>query len=433
MKRDFSCKSVGFTSLLIINRDLAFKIFKENEEDFERFAMIKDEILFKNSFSLISHRCMYCRSFKHPIKLCPFLHYIADKEKILKQSQFYFEEPRKNIERRKIIRFSKENLATKALQFQETQEEINIPILQKYQIEDFSEVPVASLEYLDDDQNALGFGFVLGEKKENESDKAQDKENSERISSIFKKEKDLGKDNEKVTLLLSEGKKEVVSPLLLEAKSENLARQNRNINKRNSFFDTDMEVLANKKKPSTIMTAVKTKSQVTSNMITQNNISEFKKERNVFESMKYYKNYYPKMNHIEVIQNVNKTNIIQKKFKEFVLLFYADKEIQKKIDLKIQKMQKYTFYSGKIGDLIKMSIVKKLRLEIPTLFSQFNSPTGIKKKKTFTGFFDRNHVRSEKDFKSLISKVIRNSKNEKIIQKKTFCVKLFKKKTKDTK
>lgn len=183
---------------------------------------------------------------------------------------------------------------------------------------------------------------------------------------------------------------------------------------------------------------VKSKTQVTSNTqntidknkeinLTQNNFSDLKKERMVFESMKYFKSYYPKMNHVEVIQNLNKTNMIQKKFKEIVLLFYPDKEIQKKIDLKIQKMQKYTIYSGKIGDLIKTNIVRKMKLEIPTFLSQFNSPTGIKKNKTFKGFFDRNHVRSEKDLKSLIGKVIRNSKNEKYIpQKKTFFEKLFK-------
>ena len=45
-----------------------------------------------------------------------------------------------------------------------------------------------------------------------------------------------------------------------------------------------------------------------------------------------------------------------------------------------------------------------------TISSQLNSPSGLKRKKTFQGFFDRNHVKVEKDFKSLISAVVKSSK-----------------------
>lgn len=381
--------------------------------------MIKDEILLKSSFSLIFLRCFYCKSFKHTIKLCPFLHYIADREKAIKQSEFYFEEPRKKISRRKISKFSKIELVNTALKFQETQEEKKNPLPLKYQMDDIPENPrFESLEFLEDEENASSDSVsLLGDKKEIENNKFKEKENDNDLENTLKKEKE--------PFFSPEIKKEILG--ITENISEISGKPNRNsfLNQKNSFFDnTASEISNNKQKcPSTLVSRARSKfasyTQFSSCQIPiERNkdttiiqtVTDVKKEKFIYDRMKYYKSYYPKMNFLEVIQNINKNNIVQQKFKEFTRMAYPDNTIKKEIGLKIQKMQKYTIYFGKIYDLLMNNIIKHLRFEMPTISSQLNSPNGFKRKKTFQGFFDRNHVKVEKDFKSLISAVIKSSK-----------------------
>ena len=151
--------------------------------------------------------------------------------------------------------------------------------------------------------------------------------------------------------------------------SEISGKANRNsfLNQKNSFIDnTASEISNNKQKcASTIVSRARSKfasyTQFSSCQIpveknkdatTIQTVTDVKKEKFIYDRMKYYKNYYPKMNYLEVIQNINKNNFVQRKFKEFTRMAYLDNTIKKEIDLKIQKMQKYTIYFGKIYDLL---------------------------------------------------------------------------------
>ena len=89
----------------MINRAAALKIFKETEEDYERFCHIKDKIFLEEDYSIIKLNCMNCQSLKHTIFRCPLLHFIPDLEKIIKRNEFYEEISRKWIARRVRRRF----------------------------------------------------------------------------------------------------------------------------------------------------------------------------------------------------------------------------------------------------------------------------------------------------------------------------------------
>ena len=107
------------TNILTIKSSTALKIFKENEEDYERFCYIKDKILMAKDYSVLNYRCFYCRSMKHTIHDCPCIHYVPDFEKIIKRHEFYLETPRKLIKRRQRQRFSRKTIVNNASFFQQ--------------------------------------------------------------------------------------------------------------------------------------------------------------------------------------------------------------------------------------------------------------------------------------------------------------------------
>lgn len=50
--------------------------------------MIQDKLRFSDDSSVIERKCLSCKQFSHRFSICPKLHYIADKEKIIKKNIF---------------------------------------------------------------------------------------------------------------------------------------------------------------------------------------------------------------------------------------------------------------------------------------------------------------------------------------------------------
>ena len=59
------------------------KIILSEDEDYQRFCMIKDDILLNNSNFLIKKPCCGCTKIGHSVGECPVLHYIPNKERIV--------------------------------------------------------------------------------------------------------------------------------------------------------------------------------------------------------------------------------------------------------------------------------------------------------------------------------------------------------------
>lgn len=85
--RETGARAVTFTSVYAINRQSFIEILKENNEDYEKFCKIKDEINLYNSFQDIYVSCASCNG-KHPTIFCPILHLNYSDERILQKYNY---------------------------------------------------------------------------------------------------------------------------------------------------------------------------------------------------------------------------------------------------------------------------------------------------------------------------------------------------------
>ncbi|KAL4434925.1 hypothetical protein ABPG74_021264 [Tetrahymena malaccensis] len=87
--RRYSICSKEFTTLLMIRRqDFIELLTKESPEDYEMFCAIKDSILNYNNYSQLNILCFACQSENHLMGECPLIHYIANKQFLIKKLQF---------------------------------------------------------------------------------------------------------------------------------------------------------------------------------------------------------------------------------------------------------------------------------------------------------------------------------------------------------
>jgi len=103
--RETSAQSTTFTSLYAIKRKSFIDILKENNEDYEVFCQIKDEINIYNDYAHIYSFCESCKVFSHPAVFCPLLHFTLNNQRIAQK--YYFSKPQ---ERGEFKRKSKKHL-----------------------------------------------------------------------------------------------------------------------------------------------------------------------------------------------------------------------------------------------------------------------------------------------------------------------------------
>ena len=90
-----SAKSRSFTTLLAINREEFLEILQKNPEDWEKFCMIRDQILIEKNYCALKVRCFCCNQIGHLAGNCSFLHFEADRERIIKSHVFYNDQERR--------------------------------------------------------------------------------------------------------------------------------------------------------------------------------------------------------------------------------------------------------------------------------------------------------------------------------------------------
>ncbi|CAD8184791.1 unnamed protein product [Paramecium pentaurelia] len=91
-------RSLGFTKLLLLSRDDFLRILPDYPEDYERFRNIHDGLLFNQDY--IQHmKCFSCQSSTHRVMNCPLLHYVSDREFIIKKHLFTKDHDRQNFKR----------------------------------------------------------------------------------------------------------------------------------------------------------------------------------------------------------------------------------------------------------------------------------------------------------------------------------------------
>ncbi|EAR96743.3 cation channel family protein (macronuclear) [Tetrahymena thermophila SB210] len=88
LQRQASARSVNLSTLYKINREEFIEILRENPEDFERFKMMQDQIIFQKEVSITHSECYNCKNTSHLVKDCPRTHKYFDKQFIILKQKF---------------------------------------------------------------------------------------------------------------------------------------------------------------------------------------------------------------------------------------------------------------------------------------------------------------------------------------------------------
>ncbi|CAD8113554.1 unnamed protein product [Paramecium sonneborni] len=88
LNRCASAKSIGFSRAYKIPRQQLLNVLQTNQIDLERFCEVRDSILLCGNFQPAKLSCYSCKKFNHLVKDCPVLHFVADKEKVIKKEYY---------------------------------------------------------------------------------------------------------------------------------------------------------------------------------------------------------------------------------------------------------------------------------------------------------------------------------------------------------
>ncbi|CAK56656.1 unnamed protein product (macronuclear) [Paramecium tetraurelia] len=96
-------KSIGFTKLQILSRQDFLQDLKDFPNDYEKFCAIKDDLLFNFKSSYIQKQCDSCFQTGHEIINCQMLHYVPQKDLLIKRCQYPKKQTRREFERRIVL------------------------------------------------------------------------------------------------------------------------------------------------------------------------------------------------------------------------------------------------------------------------------------------------------------------------------------------
>ncbi|EAS06968.2 cyclic nucleotide-binding domain protein (macronuclear) [Tetrahymena thermophila SB210] len=83
LSRKASARSINLSTLYKISREDFIEIIKENNEDYERFKMMQEQIIFQGELPLLHVDCYNCRQVGHISSQCPKTHQTFDKQFII--------------------------------------------------------------------------------------------------------------------------------------------------------------------------------------------------------------------------------------------------------------------------------------------------------------------------------------------------------------
>lgn len=341
---------------MTIKRSTALKIFKENEEDYEKFCYIKDKILMEKDYSILNYRCFHCRSLKHTIHNCPFIHYVPDFEKIIKRHEFYVEAPRKVFKRRHRKRFFRKNILNCAKVFQQKVDEYHFTSKKTKMVDEIT-------EQSQDSQNSVNLeSDDLTEEEEDEILNPIARENDIRKSSLAHLDVDIEKERKKHPEILFSDQK---MPSLPE----------------NSFYETQVS------KPPASSIFIST-------------IPDTFKEKNPYliDKVQHFRNYYPENNCFQIVKRIHSLNNLRKKLNKILSHDLLDKNYKIEMMQKLRKFKQYSFSGGKFHDLILKRIYNKLKIDQESESEKREPPSSpilspnqrkFKKFSDISGFFER--------------------------------------------
>ncbi|KAL4501436.1 hypothetical protein ABPG72_021243 [Tetrahymena utriculariae] len=214
LQRQSSARSVNLSTLYKIKRDDFIEILKENKEDFERFKMMEDQIIFQKEKSVIHNECYYCKESSHIANQCPRSHKLFDKQFVILKHNFSMFQERSRKE--KINKLTKSNTMKNLKQYQDriqllkqtlqTQIGESFFLLQENSLS--SQYSMSQYENDEDDENTQSQFPNNSEDKDlnqKRSIKVQDKERIDKSSkSMLKTEKSYQAANEEIEFQINQ-------------------------------------------------------------------------------------------------------------------------------------------------------------------------------------------------------------------------------------
>ncbi|KAL4495114.1 hypothetical protein ABPG72_007221 [Tetrahymena utriculariae] len=97
--RKFTIKCDKNTKLLRISQKLFLDLIRQNEEDYETFCQMRDDMILNQNFNQVRSTCLACNKQGHDIVRCKYIHYNIDKYSFIQRkllSEKYENENQKN-------------------------------------------------------------------------------------------------------------------------------------------------------------------------------------------------------------------------------------------------------------------------------------------------------------------------------------------------
>ncbi|KAL4480549.1 hypothetical protein ABPG72_022304 [Tetrahymena utriculariae] len=88
LTRKQSIRCMEFSQFLVIKRSDFIETLKQFSDDYERFCMLKDQLMFNSKNSGIDQSCFGCSSKDHFFLECPTIHYAPNQQEIIKKYNF---------------------------------------------------------------------------------------------------------------------------------------------------------------------------------------------------------------------------------------------------------------------------------------------------------------------------------------------------------
>ncbi|KAL4505102.1 hypothetical protein ABPG73_021949 [Tetrahymena malaccensis] len=100
LSRKASARSINLSTLYKISREDFIEVIHENNEDYERFKMIQEQIIFQGELPLLHVDCYNCQQIGHISSQCPRTHQFLDKQFIILKEIYSIFQYRCSFERR---------------------------------------------------------------------------------------------------------------------------------------------------------------------------------------------------------------------------------------------------------------------------------------------------------------------------------------------